>query len=192
MNRVPRTLSAGMKNFFCGPESFTPDLMPIIGESPEVRNYFVAAGLNSVGILTGGGVGKLVADLIVKKYSDLDITGVNIDRLQAFQATEKYRKERVVESLGMVYKCHYPSHSMKTARHCKRSPLHDKLKERNAHFRDVSGWESPGWYAPPGVKPEVEEEGRSGFWERENWFDYWKNEHLACREKVSSSFYSLL
>ena len=43
------SLNIGMKNFFCGPESFTPDLQPIVGEAPELKNYFVAAGMNSIG-----------------------------------------------------------------------------------------------------------------------------------------------
>jgi 4-methylaminobutanoate oxidase (formaldehyde-forming) len=60
MGRVPLTLERGAKTFFCGPESFSPDLGPIIGEAPELKNYFVAAGMNSIGILTGGGVGRLV------------------------------------------------------------------------------------------------------------------------------------
>jgi glycine/D-amino acid oxidase-like deaminating enzyme len=55
MELVPSTVSVGAKKFFCGPESFTPDNGPIVGEAPELRNYFVAAGLNSIGILTGGG-----------------------------------------------------------------------------------------------------------------------------------------
>ena len=55
--RVPIAEHAGVKSFFCGPESFTPDGNPIVGESSEIRNYYVAAGMNSVGILTGGGGG---------------------------------------------------------------------------------------------------------------------------------------
>ena len=75
MNRVPATLTAGVKKFFCGPESFTPDLSPVIGEAPELKNYFVAAGLNSIGILTGGGVGRMLASWIAHGKPDVDITG---------------------------------------------------------------------------------------------------------------------
>ena len=185
MHRVPRTLTAGIKTFFCGPESFTPDLAPIIGEAPEMRNYFVAAGLNSIGILTGGGVGRLVAHWIVHGEPDMDVTGISIERLQQYQTTPQYRSHRVVESLGMVYKCHYPSHAMKTARNVKRSPLHERLASQRAYFRDVSGWESPGWYAPEGVQPLVDEGKRTGYWERENWFPYWQREHEACRSTAA-------
>eukprot|EP01080_Neovahlkampfia_damariscottae_P006234 gene6234-10240_t len=184
MNRVPISLDSGVKLFFCGPESFTPDLSPIIGEAPELRNYFVGAGLNSIGIATGGGVGRLLAHWIVTGYPDMDVTGINIDRLHPYQSTPSYRDHRVVESLGMVYKCHYPSLSLKTARNCKVSPIHARTKEKNAYFRDVSGWESAGFYAPKGVEPIVLESSRTGWWERENWFQYWEKEHKACRENV--------
>jgi 4-methylaminobutanoate oxidase (formaldehyde-forming) len=185
MSRVPALLNTGIKTFFCGPESFTPDLAPVLGEAPEIRRYFVAAGLNSIGILSGGGVGRAMAHWIVNGRPDIDITGSNIDRLHAYQATPMYREHRVVESLGMTYACHYPSKAMHTARNVKRSPLHDRLVAKNAYLRDVSGWESPGWYAPAGVKPEVDEDGRTGWWERENWFPYWAAEHKACRESVA-------
>merc|ERR1719413_252305 len=91
MTLVPRTLEVGMSKFFCGPESFTPDLAPCIGEAPELQNYFVAAGLNSVGILTGGGVGRLVANWIVNGKPDMDVTGINIDRFHSYQNNPEYR-----------------------------------------------------------------------------------------------------
>ena len=109
MARVPASLETGMKKFFCGPESFTPDLAPIVGEAPELRNYFVGAGMNSIGILTGGGLGRAHAHGIKHGEPDVDVTGMNIDRLCAHQRTPRYRAERVVESLGNVYK--YGLHS---------------------------------------------------------------------------------
>ena len=123
MQRVPITLEIGIRKFFCGPESFTPDLQPVVGEAPELRNYFVAAGLNSIGILTGGGLGRVLAHWIVDGQPDVDVTGFNIDRLHRYQANPEYRATRTVESLGMVYQCHYPDRSMKTAaaRRCRRS-----------------------------------------------------------------------
>jgi glycine cleavage system aminomethyltransferase T/glycine/D-amino acid oxidase-like deaminating enzyme len=180
MQRVPAALTTGMRKFFCGPESFTPDLAPVIGEAPELRNYFVAAGLNSIGILTGGGVGRVLAHWIVNGRPDVDVTGFNIDRLHPYQATAEYRRTRTVESLGMVYQCHYPTRSMQTARGAKKSPLHDRLAARGAYFRDVSGWEGADWYAPPGVEPKVDRLS----WGRQNWFPYWEAEHVATREGV--------
>lgn len=180
MKRVPITMEVGVKKFFCGPESFTPDLRPIVGESPELRNYFVAAGLNSIGILTGGGMGRLLAHWIIHGRPEADVTAIHIDRLHRYQSTPAYRRTRTVESLGMVYKCHYPTHSMQTARGAKRSPIHDRLAARGAYFRDVSGWEGADWYAPAGEAAVIERHS----WGRQHWFPYWEAEHRAAREGV--------
>ncbi len=180
MNRVPIAHETGIRKFFCGPESFTPDLAPVVGEAPELRNYFVAAGLNSIGILTAGGLGRLVARWIVDGRPDTDVTGINIDRLLPYQTDPDYRRQRTVESLGMVYQCHYPNRSMQTARGAKLSPVHDRLAARGAYFREVSGWEGADWYAPEGEEPAVDRLS----WGRENWFPYWQAEHEAARNGV--------
>ncbi len=180
MKRVPVSMETGVRKFFCGPESFTPDLLPIVGEAPELKNYFVAAGLNSIGILTGGGLGRVVAHWIIHGRPDVDVTGFNIDRLHAYQANPEYRRTRTVESLGMVYQCHYPTRSMVTARGAKKSPFHDRLAARGAFFRDVSGWEGADWYAGPGVEPVAGELS----WGRQSWFRHWEAEHRAAREGV--------
>ena len=180
MQRVPISMEVGLKKFFCGPESFTPDLQPIVGEAPEVRNYFVAAGLNSIGILTGGGIGRAVAHWIVDGKPGLDITGFNIDRLHPYQVNPEYLSARIVESLGTVYQCHYPTKSMQTARGAKKPVWYDRLAAKGAYFRDVTGWESPDWYAPDGAAPVVEKLS----WGRMNWFPYWEAEHHAARNGV--------
>ncbi|MCJ7815328.1 MAG: FAD-dependent oxidoreductase, partial [Xanthomonadales bacterium] len=180
MERVPISMEAGIRKFFCGPESFTPDLAPVIGEAPELRNYFVAAGLNSVGIITGGGYGRVIAHWILNGRPDVDVTGFNIDRFQKYQCNPEYRRQRALESLGLVYACHFPDRSPKTARGARKSPVHDRLAAQGAHFRDVSGWESPGWYAPEGQQPVADRLT----WGRPNWFPWWAAEHTACREGV--------
>jgi 4-methylaminobutanoate oxidase (formaldehyde-forming) len=151
MARIPASSQLGVRTFFCGPESFTPDLQPVVGEAPELRNYFVAAGLNSIGILTGGGIGRALAHWIVNGRPDIDVSAINIDRLRPYQRNPAYRASRTVEALGMVYECHYPGRSMQTARNAKLSPLHQRLVGERAYFRDVSGWEGADWYAPVGV-----------------------------------------
>jgi 4-methylaminobutanoate oxidase (formaldehyde-forming) len=180
MSRVPATLEVGIRKFFCGPESFTPDLSPCVGEVPEIKNYFVAAGLNSIGILTGGGLGRVLAHWIINGRPDVDVTGFDIARLQAYQTTPEYRKTRTVESLGMVYQCHYPTRSLMTARDAKRSALHDRLVAQGAYFRDVSGWEGADWYAGAGIAPEA----GPLTWGKPAWFDNWRAEHEAARNGV--------
>jgi len=180
MSRVPISSEIGIHTFFCGPESFTPDLAPVVGEAPELRGYFVCAGLNSIGILTGGGLGRVMANWVMTGRPDVDVTGMGIDRLHRYQSNPEYRRTRTVESLGMVYQCHYPNRSMQTARGAKRSPLHDRLAAEGACFKDVSGWEGADWYAGRGVTadPGALTWGRPSFWSQ------WEAEHRACREGV--------
>jgi 4-methylaminobutanoate oxidase (formaldehyde-forming) len=184
IERVPEVANVGIRTLFCGPESFTPDSCPVVGESHELRNYYIAAGMNSVGILTGGGIGNILARWIQREGlapNDVDCTGINAHRFHRYQCNPEYRATRVRESLGNTYRVHYPDHQPETCRNAKRSPLHDRLWARNAYFRDVSGWESPAWYAPAGIEPVVERES----FEREPWFRYWEAEHLNCRNNVS-------
>ena len=185
MSRIPISSQVGIRKFFCGPESFTPDLAPVIGEAPELKNYFVAAGLNSIGILTGGGIGRLMANWITTGRPDMDVTGMNIDRLHSYQANPEYRATRTVESLGMVYATHYPGRSMRTARGAKLSPIHHKLTGQRAFFRDVSGWEGADWYAPEGSIPAgTEPDAGELSWGRQDWYANWEAEHHACRDGV--------
>ncbi|HEU4610671.1 MAG TPA: FAD-dependent oxidoreductase, partial [Kofleriaceae bacterium] len=175
MSRVPISMETGVKKFFCGPESFTPDLAPIVGEAPELKNFFVAAGLNSIGIITGGGIGRLMAHWIINGRPDQDISAIDIARLHPYQSNPEYRRTRTVESLGMVYQCHYPFRSMTTARGAKKSPFYDRLAARGAFFRDVSGWEGADWYGC--------DDNALGFG-RPPWFSQWRAEHTAAREGV--------
>jgi 4-methylaminobutanoate oxidase (formaldehyde-forming) len=180
MSRIPISEEVGISKFFCGPESFTPDLGVAFGEAPEISNYFVAAGLNSIGIITGPGLGRIMAQWITTGDPGADITPINVDRFHPYQCNPEYRKTRVVETLGLVYRRHYPTRVPLTARDCKRSPFHDRMEGERAYFTDVSGWESPAWFAPEGEEPVVEELS----WGRQNWFPYWEAEHHACREAV--------
>ena len=121
-----------------------------------------------------------MAHWIVDGDPGADVTGMHPARLQPYQANPEYRRTRTVESLGMVYQCHYPNRSMHTARGAKLSPLHARLVEQGAYFKDVSGWEGADWYAGPGVAPDPGPLtfGRPSFWST------WEAEHHACRHDV--------
>jgi len=175
MARVPISETTGVKKFFCGPESFTPDLAPIVGEAPELKNFFVCAGLNSIGIITGGGLGRVMAHWLIHGRPDVDIGYMDIKRLHTYQANPEYRRLRTVESLGMVYQCHYPTRSMMTARGAKKSPFYERLAARGAYFRDVSGWEGADWYGNP---------DNALTFGKPSWFKEWAAEHKAAREGV--------
>jgi glycine cleavage system aminomethyltransferase T/glycine/D-amino acid oxidase-like deaminating enzyme len=174
MARIPVTATAGVRTFFCGPESFTPDLAPVFGESPELRNYFVAAGMNSIGILTGGGIGRALAAWIAEGRPDVDVTGMHIDRLQPYQRNREYRAARTVEALGQVYATHFPNKAFASGRGARRSPLHDRVEPLRPYRRDVSGWEMPDVYDFSG--------SFSPSWGRPEWFAQWAAEHRAARE----------
>jgi 4-methylaminobutanoate oxidase (formaldehyde-forming) len=137
--------------------------------------------LNSIGIIIGGGIGRMMAYWIINGHPDVDITGFNIDRLHPFQNNPQYRRDRTVETLGLAYQCHYPFKTLKTARGAKVSPFYDRLAARGAYFRETSGWEGADWYAPEGQEAKVEKHA----WGRENWFPYWEAEHKAARENVA-------
>jgi glycine cleavage system aminomethyltransferase T/glycine/D-amino acid oxidase-like deaminating enzyme len=179
MARVPVTQEVGVRTFFCGPESFTPDLAPAIGEAPGIHRYFVAAGLNSVGILSSGGLGRILAHWVTTGRPDVDVTGFNVDRFHHYQGSPRYRAARTTEILGTVYASHAPGTQLRSARGIRRSALHDKLAGQGAYFGDVSGWESPQWYAGAGETATAQPG-----WERQPWFEHWEAEHRAVREGV--------
>jgi len=187
MERTPILKETGIHKFFCGPESFTPDLGPIMGLAPELDNFYVAAGFNSLGILLGGGAGKVMAQWIVEGVPDVDITGIDIARMLPFQNTPNYLKDRIVEILGFLFEEAYPNKYFKRARNVRRSAFHDRLAAAGAYFGEYAGWEFPDWFAPEGIEPKVEYS-----WGRQNWFEYSAAEHRAVRENVAMLDYSVM
>jgi len=187
MDRIPIVKKSGVHKFFCGPESFTADANTLFGQTPELDNFFVAAGLNSLGILLGGGVGKVMADWIVNGIPDVDITGIDIARMAPFQNTQKYRKERTVEALGIIFEVGYHNRQYTTARNIRKSAFHDRIAAANAYFGCYAGWEYPDWFSPKGIEPKVEYS-----WGRQNWFEYSAAEHRATRENVTMLDYSVM
>ncbi|WP_417436792.1 GcvT family protein, partial [Idiomarina abyssalis] len=179
MHRLPILEKTGLQVFFNGPESFTPDDRYHLGEAPEVRNYFVAAGFNSVGIQSAGGAGKMLAEWIHKGHAPQDLWDVDIRRNMPFQGTQKYLQERTTESLGLLYETHYPFKQFKTARGVRRSVLHEQLKAQGAVFGSENGWERANWFAKEGQKAEYEYS-----FGRQNWFGNNKEEHHAVRTSV--------
>jgi len=179
MYRVPLLQDVGWRKFFCGPESFTPDDQFHMGESPELKNFYVACGLNSVGIQTSGGLGRALAEWMELGHAPMDLWGNDIRRMQPFQSTQHYIEDRVSETLGLLYDNHYPFRQMTTARDIRHSPLHEKLAAHNACFGEAAGWERPNWFAPEGVEPKYEYS-----FGKQNWFEYNAAEHKAAREKV--------
>ena len=179
MRRIPALEHAGIQKFFCGPESFTPDVRYHLGESAELKNCFVAAGLNSIGLQSAGGVGKVVAEWIRDGHPPLDLWEVDVRRNMPFQINRKYLRARVSESLGLLYATHWPFRQYETARGVRKSTLHDRLARAGACFGEAFGWERPNWYAPAGVEPSY-----AYSYGRQNWFEHSAHEHRAVRNAV--------
>ena len=150
IDRMPMLAEAGIHTFFNGPESFTPDDRYYLGEAPELGGYWVAAGYNSIGIASSGGAGMALAQWMEDGAPPFDLWEVDIRRAQPFQRNRRYLRERVTETLGLLYADHFPYRQPATARGVRRSPLHAHLTARGAVFGEAAGWERANWFAAPG------------------------------------------
>jgi 4-methylaminobutanoate oxidase (formaldehyde-forming) len=178
--RVPSLEKTGIKTFMNGPECFTPDLNYIMGEAPQVKNFFVGAGFNSMGIASSGGAGMALAEWIVAGEPTLDLWPVDIRRFANFHGNDTWLKARVAETLGLHYKMPWPQREQESGRPFRRSPLYDRLKARGAWFGNKMGWDRPNWFAGVGKTPDMQYA-----WGRGAWFDAVAAEHKATRETVS-------
>jgi glycine cleavage system T protein len=178
-HRVPALAETGLQLFFNGPEAFTPDGVYYLGESPEVDGCFVAAGFNSVGIQSAGGVGWVLADWIVDGHPPSDLSAVDIRRSFAFQSEPRFLEERVSESLGLLYAMHWPFRQYESARGQRVSSLHDRIAAAGAVFGETAGWERPNWYTAEGQVPEYEYS-----YGKQNWHENMRAECEAVRTAV--------
>ncbi len=188
MNRIPSLAETGVRTFFCGPESFTADVRPLLGPAPELDGYWVAAGLNSLGILSGGGVGYMVAHWIADGVPPLDATAVAIDRTATYETSRKFRAQRTVEQLGVLFgDAVWPAWQPSTGRNVRRSVLHDRLAAAGAHFGVSAGWEFGEYFAGPGKHPAATMDYR-----RQASHAIVGREHRAVREAVGVIDMSLM
>jgi 4-methylaminobutanoate oxidase (formaldehyde-forming) len=178
--RIPVLQHTGIKKFYNGPESFTPDNQFILGEAPGCRNFFVGAGFNSVGIATAGGAGRALAEWILTGDPGLDMTANDIRRFAAFNGNNRWLHDRVGEVLGLHYAIPWPNRELATARPFRRSPVHDMLAQANACFGSRMGWERPNFFAPPGEAPVIEYS-----WGAQNWLPACAAEQRATRTAVA-------
>jgi len=178
--RIPALGHTGIKKFYNGPESFTPDNQFILGEAPECRNFFVGAGFNSVGIATAGGAGRALAEWILTGDPGLDMTANDIRRFARFNGNNRWLHDRVGEVLGLHYAIPWPNRELATARPFRRSPVHHLLAEANACFGSRMGWERPNFFPPPGEAPVIEYS-----WGAQNWLPWVAAEQRATRTGVA-------
>ena len=188
LDRIPSLSEVGIRTLFCGPESFTSDVRPLLGPAPELDGYFVAAGLNSLGILSGGGVGNMLAHWIVDGVPPVDATAVAIDRTAAYETSRRFRAERTVEQLGVLFgDAVWPAWKPSTGRDVRRSVLHERLAAAGGHFGASAGWEFAEWFAGPGEAPAAALDYR-----RQDSHAIVAREHAAVREAVGVLDMSLM
>ena len=179
MGTLPVLEETGIRLFFNGPESFTPDNLHLLGPTPEVDNFFVACGMNSKGLAAGAGIGKVMADWVMDGYPPGDIWECDVRRHHPVQREQSYVEARIPEALGHTYAMHWPFYQYHTARDRLQSPLHQVLKEQGACFGEVAGYERPNWFAQDGAKAEYQYS-----YKRQNWFEFYAREHMAVRQSV--------
>ena len=180
LHRIPALHHTGIKKFYNGPESFTPDNQFILGEAPELKNFFVGAGFNSVGIASAGGAGKALAEWIVEGEPTQDLVSVDIRRFAGFNGNNQWLHDRVGEILGLHYAVPWPNRELETARPFRRSPIYDILAQSGANFGSRMGWERANVFAPTGVSPELDYT-----WEKPQWLAWSDVEQRATREAVA-------
>jgi glycine cleavage system T protein len=179
VERMPMLAEAGIHTFFNGPESFTPDDAYHLGQAPEMDNIWVAAGFNSIGIQSAGGAGMALAQWMDDGDKPFDLGDVDISRMQPFQGNKTYLAERSKETLGLLYADHFPYRQKETARGVRRTPFHQQLIERGAVMGELAGWERANWFAR-----EAQEGVYQYSWQRQNFFDNVREEHMAVRQSV--------
>lgn len=173
MNRIPKLQAIGIRHFMNGPEAFTPDTRQIMGEAPGLRNFFVAAGFNSIGIVSSAGVGRALAEWIVDGKPSMDLWDVDIARMDEFTSTTAFLSQRIPEAVANQFDIHWPYKQPRTGRDVRRSCLHHALANKGAVFGAPAGWERPLWYAENDAEREISYSyGRQCWWsfaEREAW-----------------------
>ncbi len=179
LKRVPLLEKAGIRKFFAGPESFTPDTNTLLGEVPGLRNLFACCGLNSIGIGSGGGVGKVTAEWIMNGHINEDLFIYDIKRFQNFHSDVNFIKERITETLGDLYGMHWPYKQHKTSRNQKLLPYHEELKKTGACFGVSGGYERPMWFALNNEKPEF-----NYSYNYQNWYPSVEFETKNARENI--------
>ncbi|HXF36543.1 MAG TPA: FAD-dependent oxidoreductase, partial [Actinomycetota bacterium] len=178
--RLPELEVLRFEHHLRAPESFTPDGNFQLGELPEARRLFVAAGFNSQGIIYAPGAGRALAEWIAEGRPTRDLVEVDVLRNARFQSNRRYLHARTVESLGNLYAMHWPTRQPRTARGARRTPLSERLAAAGACFGEAAGWERANWFAPQGEEPVY----RHSFG-RQHWFPYVGEECRAARESVA-------
>jgi len=176
--------SVGVKYAINGILSLTPDGMPVLGESPDVKGLWSAA---AVWVKEGPGTGKALAEWMVHGESEIDLHSSDIARFHEHQKTRAHVRARAAEGFNKTYGIVHPSEQWASNRNVRLAPFHQRERELGAVFFEAAGWERPQWYESNA--PLLEEFGdrvtrRTAEWECRWWSPIINAEHLAMRERA--------
>ncbi len=147
LDLIPGLAQVGIQHFMNGPESFTIDSKMLLGETPEVDGLFVAAGMNSVGVMSSAGVGRVLADWMREGHAPIDLWEVDVARVDPLAAAAAHVETRMQEAVADVFALHWPFKQSKAGRGLRKSVLHDEWAQAGAVFGLTAGWERGLWYA---------------------------------------------
>ncbi len=177
--RIINIKNLKIEKYFSGPESFTPDSNFLLGETSEIKNFYVCCGFNSIGIGSAGGAGKTIAELMIDGYSKQDLFSLDIKRFEPFNSSLKFIQKRTTETLGNLFKMHWPYKQLETSRNIKLLPYHKKLEKLGACFGQAAGYERPMWFSK---KKKPRYKYSYGY---QNWYNASKKECFSTRNNVS-------
>ena len=180
INRAPLIADAGISHFMNGPECFTPDTRQYMGESPQCQNLFIAAGFNSIGIMSSAGVGKVMATWVRDNHAPMDLWEVDIARMDPRQNQDEFLQARLSEAVFNQFDMHWPLKQYKTGRDLRRSSLHDFFERKGAVFGAPTGWERPLWFAVEEVEKNIQYSV-----DKQHWWPIAQREALHCQQHVS-------
>lgn len=150
LHRIPALETAEVRTLLNGPESFTPDGSFMLGETAEVRRLYLCCGLNSVGVATGGGAGRAIAEWVAEDAAPMDLHEADPRRFCSAENAIEALRARAPEVLGEHYAIGFPGREWKSARNLRQTPLHERFVGAGAYFGPRFGWERPLWFGAEG------------------------------------------
>ncbi|XP_022101049.1 sarcosine dehydrogenase, mitochondrial-like [Acanthaster planci] len=182
VNRIPALETTGIKSTVCGPESFTPDHKPLMGESPEVRGFYLNCAMNSSGLMLGGGTGKQMAHWIVDGRPELDMYGYDIRRFDPKVSRNlAWVDERSQEAYAKNYSTVFPHDEPLAGRLMRKDALHKVLEDAGCVYQERLGWERPGWFATDGPAPVLK-------YDYYGYYDHPKHENYRYKQLLGDDY----
>jgi glycine cleavage system aminomethyltransferase T len=186
MQLVPEVLgdeSVGIKYAINGLLSLTPDGLPLLGETPEVKGLWSAA---AVWVKEGPGVGKSLAEWMTHGEPEIDLWSSDIARFSECQRTSQHVRSRAAEGFNKTYGIVHPSEQWESNRRVRLSPFYERAQALGAVFFETAGWERPHWYTSnAGLVEEFDVAAREAEWDSRWWSPIINAEHLAMRDRAA-------